>query len=575
MRSRKKGFTLVELLIAVGIFSIVILAVTGIFLSLNSVQRQIRDKENVLDQLRFAVDLFGQEILSGSAFPNPDDTCSPSVSTRYKEGCPNIVFATKIRPDIELRRIEYCLDDTVSCPPGVGSGSNLILRAEQKTFGLCEELPFNPQCFQPFTSDRTVIQSLKFFVDHKAEDIQPIMSIAIEGMISGETFNLSSSYSPRLQQDPFALPPADTKKPVVEITVPTSHPTYTTSASRVVLKGNASDNVAVVKMYWRNNTTGSSGSITVTTPPLPTANVSNWQTPSILLVPEIFNEIIVYAEDAGTNVGSDKLKVKSTASLATPILSSSSSCSPTGSPRITLSWGSIFGASEYHIYRCPGICTPSQGDTEFKTSSLSYTDHVGFGETYSYRVRAHNHRAPPPDAYSDYSNTVTQTSPSSCTARYYACLGSTCTLTDCAGPCPPNECSSAGACCGPGCVGPPPPPPGSSFTLSASPPFVRVGVSGSPTTKKTSTDSLITVNPSSFSSNVSLSASGGPSNTEFRFSDSTLEADEYSEGSRFSVQIPDSTPTGQYTITVTGIGGATSDSVTVILDVFPVGGGQL
>ena len=74
------GFTIIELLIAVGIFSVVVVGVVGGWLRVNSIQNIARDKEAIVNSLRFSMDAFGHEVLSGSAFPIPSEFCKDGVT---------------------------------------------------------------------------------------------------------------------------------------------------------------------------------------------------------------------------------------------------------------------------------------------------------------------------------------------------------------------------------------------------------------------------------------------------------------------------------------------------------------
>ena len=170
------GFTIMEIVIAVGIFSVVIVTIAASFIKLSSTQRNIRNKEDVLNELRFAIDLMGQEINSGSAFTIPPTAECYPASTCTGNSCDTMCFASRVRPDIPLRRMEYKLD----VPTGT------IVRAEKKTFGLCAILPLDPKCYQPITSARVYIDKLAFFVNNKGLNLQPLVTVAVEGTIIGD-----------------------------------------------------------------------------------------------------------------------------------------------------------------------------------------------------------------------------------------------------------------------------------------------------------------------------------------------------------------------------------------------------
>jgi hypothetical protein len=327
-------------------------------------------------------------------------------------------------------------------------------------------------------------------------------------------------------------------------------------------------------MTWKNRTNNNrTGNITIT----PSTNI-NWNTSAITVIPNVANEIVVEAIDAEGNSARDTIWISSTASLREPSVTASPYCSPTGTPGIRLQWTSVPGASEYHIYRCVEPCDPTSAPLyrTYKNSPYIDTSAV-IGITYNYVVRAHNHAAIPP-VLGPVSNVV-QSTAAACTRRYYQCVSNACQLTICpGGVCPANQCSSKGATCGVTSQA-------GAFTISAAPRYVRAGVSGSASTRQISTQNTITFSVSSgtFTENVTLSVAGGPPGMIPRFIDNAniqcSASPHCTAGNpqtrQFMVQIRDNTPIGSYNLTITGNGGGKRASTLVVLDVFPVGGGQI
>lgn len=58
----QKSFTLVEMLVVIGIFSLVVEAIVGIFISAISVQRKILATQEVLDQISYVLDYMSRAI---------------------------------------------------------------------------------------------------------------------------------------------------------------------------------------------------------------------------------------------------------------------------------------------------------------------------------------------------------------------------------------------------------------------------------------------------------------------------------------------------------------------------------
>ncbi|HEV8719978.1 MAG TPA: hypothetical protein VGW77_04990, partial [Candidatus Binatia bacterium] len=92
--------------------------------------------------------------------------------------------------------------------------------------------------------------------------------------------------------------PGDTTPPMINITSPTTNPTYSTSSSSIDISGTASDNVGVTSVTWSCDVCGS-GSATGTT---------SWSITGITLQSGV-NVITVTAGDAAANTGSDTLTV--------------------------------------------------------------------------------------------------------------------------------------------------------------------------------------------------------------------------------------------------------------------------
>lgn len=76
MKNSHKGYTLLELIVSVGIFSVVMLAATAAYLSLISLDRSARATTDVVTNLSFALDSMAREIRAGKLY-----ACNNSAST--------------------------------------------------------------------------------------------------------------------------------------------------------------------------------------------------------------------------------------------------------------------------------------------------------------------------------------------------------------------------------------------------------------------------------------------------------------------------------------------------------------
>ncbi len=77
LSTRARGYTLLELIVSVGIFSIVMLAATGAYLGLIQLDRQARAVNDVVDNLSFAVDSMSRSIRTGTNYKCNNDSVTP------------------------------------------------------------------------------------------------------------------------------------------------------------------------------------------------------------------------------------------------------------------------------------------------------------------------------------------------------------------------------------------------------------------------------------------------------------------------------------------------------------------
>jgi len=66
--NRSGGFSLLEMIVAVGIFSVVALISTSVILSLNTVQKKVLNVQNTHDNIRFALESMARDIRTGENY---------------------------------------------------------------------------------------------------------------------------------------------------------------------------------------------------------------------------------------------------------------------------------------------------------------------------------------------------------------------------------------------------------------------------------------------------------------------------------------------------------------------------
>lgn len=68
MKTLARGFTLLEMIVAIGIFSIIMLIVTGAYLTLIGLDREVRATTSLVTNLSFAVDSMARSIRTGTDY---------------------------------------------------------------------------------------------------------------------------------------------------------------------------------------------------------------------------------------------------------------------------------------------------------------------------------------------------------------------------------------------------------------------------------------------------------------------------------------------------------------------------
>lgn len=76
-----RGYTLLEMIVAIGIFSIIMLAATGAFLTLIDLDRQARAGNDVVTNLSFAVDSMARSIRTGTSYKCNNSSTTPNCSS--------------------------------------------------------------------------------------------------------------------------------------------------------------------------------------------------------------------------------------------------------------------------------------------------------------------------------------------------------------------------------------------------------------------------------------------------------------------------------------------------------------
>jgi prepilin-type N-terminal cleavage/methylation domain-containing protein len=155
MIMNKRGFTLIELIVALGVFSIAIFIATSTFLNLQNAERRVQNEVNLQDNLRFGLEMMSKEIRTGR-----DYHCglSPGI---LPVDCPSgdisLTFQTAQLQSVIYRQIDN--------------------RIQKSTDG--------GSSFQPLTSGDVFIEDLTFYVSGSAsgDNLQPKVLISIKASV--------------------------------------------------------------------------------------------------------------------------------------------------------------------------------------------------------------------------------------------------------------------------------------------------------------------------------------------------------------------------------------------------------
>ena len=166
----KRGFTLIEIIVSVGIFAIVMTVALGALLSMNLANRRAQSVRIVIDNVNFALESMTREMRLGQNYHCGTDV-TPSSSTSFAvadcagEGSSGVAFVSSATTQIQYR-----------LGPIVGS--------ECDSASVC--VSENGTQFFPLTSPEITVTALRFVVTGTGSDKkQPQVIIDIAGTADG------------------------------------------------------------------------------------------------------------------------------------------------------------------------------------------------------------------------------------------------------------------------------------------------------------------------------------------------------------------------------------------------------
>lgn len=187
---KKRGFTLIELMVSVAIFSIVMTIALGALLAMSESDRKAQTLKSVVNNLNFAMDSMSRSIRTGSFYHCGDASVLPYASSRDCS-TPSNTFAHL-----------------------TAQFSTVIYKLETSNATLCNQPASSVGCitrsldggttFYPITAPEVYITTLSFYVTGaQTQYMQPKVTILMSGTVNvsltqRSDFNLQTSVTQRL-----------------------------------------------------------------------------------------------------------------------------------------------------------------------------------------------------------------------------------------------------------------------------------------------------------------------------------------------------------------------------------------
>ncbi len=195
-KSGQQGFTLVEIMVAVSIFTIVVTIGMGALLAVNNAYKKTKDRRQAVASVSSAIEYLMREMRTGYSF-----TCNNYQNTVLVPGTSNV--STDCFPPTNPSQGITFLDQDRNQQVIYLNTSSTVGRIYKNTFAA--GLPGQPV---PITDPSIVdIEDLNFYLKGVADDpqtfvyVQPVVVVQIKGKVVGQAnsdFTFQSTISQRL-----------------------------------------------------------------------------------------------------------------------------------------------------------------------------------------------------------------------------------------------------------------------------------------------------------------------------------------------------------------------------------------
>lgn len=188
-RATDRGFTLVEMIIAVGLFAIVMLICTAALLSLVDANKKAQALQSVMNNLNVAVDGMVRSVRMGSQYH-----CGTSGNYTVAQDCASGVTGTLSDGEVVNALFAYQPYYSGTTPPPrilywFQRDSNGIGRLYKSETG-------DVSGGLPITAPEVSIESVSFYVSGatNADNLQPKVLIVIKGSAGGAKANVKTTF---------------------------------------------------------------------------------------------------------------------------------------------------------------------------------------------------------------------------------------------------------------------------------------------------------------------------------------------------------------------------------------------
>jgi prepilin-type N-terminal cleavage/methylation domain-containing protein len=209
-RKKQQGFTLIEMLVSVAIFTVVMVIALGALLSMSEADRKAETLKTVINNLNFALDSMSRSIRTGSSY-DCGETRSDVAPTPTNCNTANYAMTFAAAPGTQTGcssggacTVMFCLGSASTDTCGIGAGNTTILRS------------INGSTPAPITAPEVQVGTVTFYIvgAPTGDGLQPKVTILLNGFVpvSGSPTTQSQCGSPGITCSIFNLETSVTQR---------------------------------------------------------------------------------------------------------------------------------------------------------------------------------------------------------------------------------------------------------------------------------------------------------------------------------------------------------------------------